>query len=332
MLCAKQIEVQIMKTKSLLFLLSLSLFNNSIADDGNIITDVGGAIADGAEAVFDAGSAAGEYLLDGAKEFDSSLKTHGVYLGVSLFGRKVEDEHEFEGAILVNYKGYTMSSDTYDIVLVPTNFDISVGGERVMVFTDAATLEYWGDDFDIAVNAVSLDYRKNEGLKLEKSQDLTALEIKGVKYFTPKDLNDNWRASGIDFEIFANIGLGGRTELITWDNEEKIDYSGNKYFSADVGLGANIKLTSDLPGESLLGSDSDLYLYGGARYNRSEDMESFRTYIGAELYTGKFDNGLTVTPYFDIFWEDINYMMGSSDQKIDGMGAEAGIRVYYVND
>lgn len=266
-------------------------------------------------------------LVLGEETYSETLKEQDLIIGVSLLGRKIEDDHEYEAAVVINYGGVDVSYDKASLQLIPTQADITVNGERVMVFTDILTLEYWEDDFEIVLNAISLDYHKMEGLKIERTKDLTALEIAGVKYLDLESLNRHWRDHAIDFDLFGNIGFGGRTEVLAFPNQEEINYAGDKYLTIDIGVGLNLQINPELPGSYFGGQGSELYIYTGHRYSRSEDLKHNRTYIGLELYGGKLSKNYTARAFIDFFWDNYDFLSPQFDQSVDAFGARFGINV-----
>lgn len=308
----------ILKTMAVAIMSILMLVQATLADDESDFLDF---LSDG---VSDISTTIVEKSTDQLENF-----MDGSDVGVTLLGSHSSEsgEYEIDAALFFMYEGYDLdhyASDDYTLEIVPTTATVTVDGKRVKVYTDLASLTYWGDDLSIIVNAVSLTYRKNKDLKINKRSDYSYLDVAVKKYIS---LGHNGN-SDIEFFVLGEASLGGESRVYTTVNSKRIKSTDKSYIGASVEVGVSLPITQGLPGSDFIGAKTDLYLYAGYGHQKGKDTSTHRTYIGLELDTGSITKDLTITPYMDYVHERVD-LTKNFDEIIKDSIVNFGVRVNF---
>ncbi len=238
-------------------------------------------------------------------------------IGVSLIGSRASsiDEYDVNGIVFMTYDGYEHSiKENLTLDLVATGVSIEVKGRKVMTYTDAATISYYGiDNLQLSISALSLKYEKFEEFTIEKDQAVSVVNMSATKFF-------NYGI--IDIDATLGVSLGGKTKQeVSLSEEEDFYFEDTHFYTVDGTLGANIEITDSI----------DLYLYGSYSYQKGKETELSRTTIGAEVYGGKIKGGVEFRPYVEIIKKDyVNQASGLEDMiTADDTMAMFGIRVTF---
>lgn len=238
----------------------------------------------------------------------------GFDIGVSVLGSKSDStgEYEVNGMLFMSYEGYEKSiNDNSSMYILPTSIEIDVQGEKVQVFTDAATLHYYGiDNLELAISAISIDYKKYNNFAIRENGKAALIDMSATKFFT---------VGSLDIDISAGVAAGGVAEhtLVISDGTE-VDSSSKHHVSVDFGAGVDIPITDTM----------DLYGYAGHMREKGDNYEAKRTYIGAELYGIKPSKRTEFIPYIRYSTEDFDSQNESHFQLDDSL-LELGFRITF---
>ena len=262
---------------------------------------------------------------NGVSNFYDDLE--GVKVGVGVLGVNQDSETSVDAIFVFSYSGYELEqiiNDDVSLHVVPTSIRTSVNGNSVSVYTDAASLQYYGrDDLELILSAISLDYKKETGLRIEKTQQLSFLDFSAIKYFAL----DDTEVSGIDFYLRGNIGLGGKTKIkAIFDDFGLLEEGDSVKTKLGAEAGLNLPITDYLPNGGF-GSGTDLNLYIGHEKVNGEHLDVDRTYIGLDLYMGN-TGGVTYAPFIDYVREDLEFSKRFSDKTSQSF-INFGIRVTF---
>lgn len=231
----------------------------------------------------------------------SSMAFDGLELGVSLMGSKSDStgEYEVDGVIIADYLGLEVElNDNLSLSLVPTAAEIALGdGKKVQVYTDMATLNYYGEnDFHAMISAVNIDYKDFNNFTIQEDGNVALADLRAVKYFS---------LGAIELDISGSLSLGGITrseDLIEGVNTE---ISGKHYYTGEVMGGIQMPITDSI----------DIYLYSGGYYRDAEKFEETGFFGGVNIPFKEF-RGIDASIYFEYDNVDRNYVL-------EGTGAEA---------
>ncbi len=226
-----------------------------------------------------------------------SFASDRIHWGISLLTSKTDsvDEYNVNGVVFAEYDGleFDIKKDRL-INLVPTTAEISVGGKQVRVFTDLATLEYYGlENIQLNVSAISLDYDKLDGFAIKSTQKAAAIDMSATTFKT---------LGIIDFDFTAGVSLGGYTKAkIIVDDGETDPYTHNNrdthYGTVDFSVGGTVNVVDEV----------DLYFYGGTYKQFGDNTTERGVYAGASLYGGEITEDLPYTISVEYQKKKINF-------------------------
>jgi hypothetical protein len=224
----------------------------------------------------------------------------GLNIGVSVLTSKSDssDKYDVNGVLFIDYEGYEVAlDDDKSLNILPTSIEVSVNGEKVQAYTDAATLSYYGvENLEIAISAISVDYKKFNNFAIRENEELALVDASVTKFFA---------LGTFDIDLTAGLALGGYSKNKIGVNDGTKDYRDTHFYTLDMGAGMNIPVTDTI----------DLYVYGGYSMKKGENTEMNTTYAGAEMFGGVIAKDITWTPYFEIKKQD--YV--NSDSGIENM-------------
>jgi hypothetical protein len=226
-----------------------------------------------------------------------------VHMGVSLMGSKTDKkgDYQLEGVILFAYDGlgFELSEDK-DLRILPTDSQIAINGKMVQVYTNAATLEYYvTDDFELAVSALSVDYKKFNDFSVRKSEKMAALSTSATKYIA---------VGSLVIDASVSVALAGRTrdELFIGEANDRITVKDTHYYTVGAKIGVDIPVTNKFR----------VYAYARAEFQKGDETEKTSFSAGLELYEGLEFFNLHFTPHIDYVTERVNYGNSSVDDSM----------------
>ena len=213
----------------------------------------------------------------------------GLDIGVSVITSKTDtnDKYDVNGVLFINYEGYEFGlDDDKSLNILPTSIEVSVNGEKVQAYTDAATLQYYGvENLELAISAISVDYKKFNNFSIRESEKMALVDASVTKFFA---------LGSIDIDLTAGLALGGYSKNKIGVSDGAKDYRDSHFYTLDMGAGANIPVTDTI----------DLYVYGGYSMQKGENTELNTTYFGGEMFGGVLAKDITYTPYFEVRQQD----------------------------
>ncbi len=243
-----------------------------------------------------------------------TMAIDGLNLGVSLLGSKSDkvDDFDVNGVLIIDYAGYNFDlRDDLALQLVPTSAEIGLSdGSKTQVYTDLATLQYYGEDNFIAmVNAIAIDYKDYDNFAIQEKKKMALVEAVVTKFIP---------VGKIEFDLSGIISAGGEVETKDLINDGTTKLDTDHKYTAEVMGGVFIPLKDSL----------DLYVYAGTYREEAKAYVQKGSYFGAEL---PFQyNNLTTSIYLEVENTDKNYVLGSSQgDSLDDQMIKLGIKVNF---
>ncbi len=200
---------------------------------------------------------------------------HNVYafenvdIGISLVTTESDsyDTPRVRGVIFMTYDGYDYAlSDTMNLNIIPTSAEVSVNGDKVVVYTDVATLNYYGiEGLELAASAIQVDYKKIDDFVVEEREKVALVDLQATKFFA---------VGSLEIDLTAAASLGGYTKTKFNLLDENLEQKETHYATVDVSVGINIPVTDT----------KDILLHAGKYREFDENTMVDGHYAGVAIY------------------------------------------------